>query len=162
MPAGWPPSWSGPMAPGSRSARRNGRKDISTRSAASTRNTSATATQIDITNIRPVVETDRAEGFDPIDFVAHSRFDREQMYAELHALAETNIADEPLRRLVLKLLEENARAVQAAARLGGEVPAIRRRLAGAHPVGREQLSPFGGDVPGPLCGLEGRLSTETW
>ena len=38
----------------------------------------------------------RAEEFDPIDFVASSRFDREQMFAVLQALFQTNIADEPL------------------------------------------------------------------
>jgi len=66
--------------------------------------------QIDIANIRPVADADRTEGFDPLDFIEHSRFDREQMDAELRGLVETNIHDEPLRRLVLTLLERHAEA----------------------------------------------------
>jgi 3'-5' exoribonuclease len=64
--------------------------------------------QIDIQNIRPIQESDRADGFNPADFVAHTRFDPEAMFAELKGLAESHIADLPLRRLVLTLLERYA------------------------------------------------------
>jgi 3'-5' exoribonuclease len=68
--------------------------------------------QIDILMIRPVVEADRADGFDPAEFVEHSRFDRQKMFAELRALAETQIGNEPLRRLVLTLLDRHAEALK--------------------------------------------------
>jgi 3'-5' exoribonuclease len=61
--------------------------------------------QIDVHNIRPVADADRTDGFDPGDFVAHSRSDAAAMLAELQSLAETHIADTALRRLVLTLLE---------------------------------------------------------
>jgi 3'-5' exoribonuclease len=64
--------------------------------------------QIDLVAIRPATEEDQADGFDPAEFVEHSRFDREPMFQELRALAETNITDEPLRRLVLGLLDRHA------------------------------------------------------
>jgi 3'-5' exoribonuclease len=68
--------------------------------------------QIDVVAIREVSDEDRADGFDPAEFVEHSRFDREKMFAELRGLAETNIADEPLRRLVLGLLDRHAEAIK--------------------------------------------------
>src|ERR1700722_17420682 len=44
--------------------------------------------QIDIQNLRPVADADRADGFDPLQFVEHSRFDADVMFAELIALGE--------------------------------------------------------------------------
>jgi 3'-5' exoribonuclease len=64
--------------------------------------------QIDIQNIRPVLDTDKADGFDPADFVERSRIDPEAMFAELQELAQKHIGDVPLRRLVLTLLERHA------------------------------------------------------
>ncbi len=64
--------------------------------------------QIDIRNIRIALEADRADGFNPADVVACSRFDPEAMYAELIGLAEAHITDAPLRRLVLTILERHA------------------------------------------------------
>jgi 3'-5' exoribonuclease len=64
--------------------------------------------QIEIQMIRPIRDEDEAEGFNPDDFVEHSRHDREQMFVELRALVEANIADEPLRGLVLTLLDRHA------------------------------------------------------
>jgi 3'-5' exoribonuclease len=64
--------------------------------------------QLDLHNIRLVTEADRAEGFDPADFLEHSRYSADAMFAELKALAEQEIADLPLRRLVLTLLERHA------------------------------------------------------
>lgn len=68
--------------------------------------------QIDIQNIRPVNEEDRADGFDPVEFVEHSRFDRDAMLAELRALVEASIGDGPLRQLVLALLDRHAEALK--------------------------------------------------
>jgi 3'-5' exoribonuclease len=64
--------------------------------------------QLDLHNIRPVTEEDRADGFDPATFVAHSRHDVAAMWTELRGLAEAQVADEPLRRLVLALLDRHA------------------------------------------------------
>jgi 3'-5' exoribonuclease len=61
--------------------------------------------QLDIQNIRPVTDDDRTQGFDPLAFVEHSRYDVDTMYEELWKLAETSIEDVPLRRLVLTVLE---------------------------------------------------------
>src|SRR6478672_2656572 len=43
--------------------------------------------QIELHNIRPITDADKADGFDPLQFVEHSRFDPEAMFAELCALA---------------------------------------------------------------------------
>jgi 3'-5' exoribonuclease len=77
--------------------------------------------QIDIQNIRPVNDGDAAEGFDPRHFVDSSRFDPEAMFAELKSLAETRIADEPLRRLVLTLLDRHAEPLK-------HLPATERKF----------------------------------
>jgi 3'-5' exoribonuclease len=61
--------------------------------------------QIDVQNIRPVADADHAEGFDPAELVECSRFDRAAMFAELKGLAEAEIADAGLKRLVLTLLQ---------------------------------------------------------
>lgn len=63
--------------------------------------------QIEILQIRAVRDEDRENGFDPLDFVDRSRFDPTATFAELRALVEADIADEPLRRLVLTLLDRN-------------------------------------------------------
>jgi 3'-5' exoribonuclease len=68
--------------------------------------------QIDVVAIREVSDEDRADGFDPAEFVEHSRYDRDKMFAELHVLAETAITDEPLRRLVTGLLDKHAEALK--------------------------------------------------
>ena len=64
--------------------------------------------QIDIANIRPVTDDDKSAGFDPLDFVEHSRFDVDEMYGELWTIAETAIADLPLRRLTMTVLTNNS------------------------------------------------------
>lgn len=70
--------------------------------------------QIEIHNIRPATDADRADGFDPLQFVEHSRFDADVMFAELCALVETEIADVPLRKLVQTILEQNAAQLKQA------------------------------------------------
>ncbi len=64
--------------------------------------------QIEVQNLRPATDADRPDGFEPLDFVECSRFNRDRMFAELKELAEAYIADAPLRRLVLTLLDRHA------------------------------------------------------
>jgi 3'-5' exoribonuclease len=79
--------------------------------------------QIDVANIRPVTDADTADGFRPLDFVDHSRYQPEAMFQELWALAENNITDVPLRRLVLTILEKRkAQLLQAPASQGKFFP----------------------------------------
>jgi 3'-5' exoribonuclease len=64
--------------------------------------------QLKLAQIRLAQDSDRAEGFNPDDLVEHSRFHPEEMLAELRQLAGQHITDEPLRKLVLTLLEHHA------------------------------------------------------
>jgi 3'-5' exoribonuclease len=64
--------------------------------------------QLDLEQIRPVEDRDRADGFSELDFSERSRHDPEAMFAELEALVSGEIADAPLRALVLNLLTANA------------------------------------------------------
>jgi 3'-5' exoribonuclease len=68
--------------------------------------------QLEVERVRPISDADRADGFDPLAFVERSRFDPEQMLAELRGVAETEIGDGPLRRLVLALLDRHADALR--------------------------------------------------
>lgn len=70
--------------------------------------------QLDVHNIRPATDADAGDGFDPLDFVERSRHDIEAMYKELWSLAESQIADVPLRRLVLTVLGKTAKALKQA------------------------------------------------
>lgn len=64
--------------------------------------------QIEIEEIRLVNDADRGQGFDPSDLVDGTRHNVEAMFAELQALAAAHIVDEPLRRLVLAILDRHA------------------------------------------------------
>src|SRR6266540_5624516 len=64
--------------------------------------------QLDLEQVRTVRESDKDDGFDPATLVERSRFDPEAMLAELKQLVQEYIADEPLRRLVLTLLDRHA------------------------------------------------------
>jgi len=64
--------------------------------------------QLDLEQVRPARDADREDGFDPAKLVERSRFDPEAMFAELKQLVREHIADEPLRRLVLGLLDTHA------------------------------------------------------
>jgi len=68
--------------------------------------------QIEIHQIRAVTDADHEDGFDPLEFVEKSRFDADKMFAELRELVETQIADEPLKRLVLSIVDNNAAALR--------------------------------------------------
>jgi 3'-5' exoribonuclease len=76
---------------------------------------------VELQNIRPVNDADRSKGFDPLQFIEASRFDPQAMFAELKELVTANVADEPLRRLVLALLDDHAAAWQ-------RLPATRDRF----------------------------------
>ncbi len=68
--------------------------------------------QIEIGNIRPVTDADRADGFDPRELVECSRYDSEQLFLNLRTLAEKHIGDVPLRRLVLTILDRYAEPIK--------------------------------------------------
>jgi 3'-5' exoribonuclease len=70
--------------------------------------------QIEVRLIRPVEEADAADGFDAAQFVERSRRDPEVMLGELRGLVEQHVADLPLRKLVLMLLERHATALKRA------------------------------------------------
>lgn len=59
--------------------------------------------QLDIVRIRPVTDSDCDDGFDPMMCAPRSRFDFQQMFEELMAIAEEAICDPPLRQLVTGL-----------------------------------------------------------
>lgn len=63
---------------------------------------------VEVEAIRAVVDADKADGFNPADFVAGTRFDLAAMLAELTQTVEKEISDEPLRKLVLTLVERYA------------------------------------------------------
>jgi 3'-5' exoribonuclease len=63
---------------------------------------------IDLEKIRAVEPADTAAGFDPTAFHPASRFDPDQMLAELLAIAEREISDSLVRQLTIELLQEHA------------------------------------------------------
>ncbi len=77
--------------------------------------------QIELHNIRPVNDADRAEGFDPSQVAEASRFPVDAMFGELLALVKQEIRDEPLRRLVLNILDRHGQALR-------ELPASEKQF----------------------------------
>lgn len=69
--------------------------------------------QLEIRKIRPAVEADRADGYEPDRLVPCSRFDPQVMFAELREFAATRVAKPELRDLVVGLLDENRQALLA-------------------------------------------------
>jgi 3'-5' exoribonuclease len=67
--------------------------------------------QIEVQQIRPVVDSDAGEGFDPTDLVDRSRFDSAAMLAALRGLISEHIVDEALRRLVSTIVDRHAEAL---------------------------------------------------
>lgn len=63
---------------------------------------------VEVEEVRPINDADRADGFNPLEFVAGSRFDPAAMLGELTQTIEKEIGDEPLRRLVLTLVTRYA------------------------------------------------------
>jgi 3'-5' exoribonuclease len=64
--------------------------------------------QVEVLQIRPVNDEDKASGYDPLQFVERSRREPDQMFAELRSLVEASIVDPPLCALVLLVLDSNA------------------------------------------------------
>ncbi|MBA4188474.1 MAG: nucleotide-binding protein [Planctomycetaceae bacterium] len=60
--------------------------------------------QLDVEQVRTVLERDRDDGFTELDFMERSRLDPQMMLAELRAVIAKEIADEPLLALVQKIL----------------------------------------------------------
>jgi 3'-5' exoribonuclease len=63
--------------------------------------------QIELEQIRPVNDADRADGFDPLAMVERSGYDVDELFATLRGLVDAAIADRPLRRLVQLVLERH-------------------------------------------------------
>jgi 3'-5' exoribonuclease len=61
--------------------------------------------QLDIRRIREVTSADEADGFDPTMLLCRSRFDPQQMLAELTTIVREQIGRAKLRDLVLELIE---------------------------------------------------------
>ncbi|GIW78570.1 MAG: 3'-5' exoribonuclease YhaM [Gemmatales bacterium] len=66
--------------------------------------------QLDLRALRPVNEEDYQRGFQPSAFLPSRRHDPAALFSELVGLVEGQIADEPLRRLVLALLNRHREA----------------------------------------------------
>lgn len=75
--------------------------------------------QIELDRVRPATEEDRADGFEPESFYARSRFDPDEMFAQLTYLVEAEIENCPLRQLVAEILAEHADAIKT-------IPAAKR------------------------------------
>jgi 3'-5' exoribonuclease len=69
--------------------------------------------QVEITNIRPASDADKADSFDPTELVERSRHNSDAMLAELRGLADKHITDGPLRKLVLGILDRHAEPLKS-------------------------------------------------
>jgi len=67
--------------------------------------------QLDIRKIRETVASDADDGFDPTLCLPRSRFDPQEMFDALVALAQQHIADPALKQLVGSMLHENHSAL---------------------------------------------------
>ena len=68
--------------------------------------------QINLQQVFAVTEADRADGFKESDFYDLSRFDPALMFDELRKLVEAQIVEEPLRKLVLLLLDTHVETLK--------------------------------------------------
>jgi 3'-5' exoribonuclease len=69
--------------------------------------------QIELQNIRPAIDTDLGDGFKPAELIEASRFNADELFAQLLQTVDTEIQDAPLRRLVRTLLERHAVKLKA-------------------------------------------------
>ncbi|MCA9237043.1 MAG: HD domain-containing protein [Planctomycetales bacterium] len=69
--------------------------------------------QLDIRKIRAATEEDRDDGFDPALLVPSSRFDPQEMFAELTQIVAEHIGDEAVRELVTSMLEDHRDAIES-------------------------------------------------
>jgi 3'-5' exoribonuclease len=63
--------------------------------------------QLDIKKVRPVVESDSSDGFDPLMCQEQSRFSSDDMWNELVAVADRQIDARPLCELVIRILRDH-------------------------------------------------------
>src|SRR5918994_3901732 len=77
--------------------------------------------QIDVLKIRLVEPRDEADGFDRSEFVEGARLDPARLLADLRELIQAVIADEPLRRLTLGLIDRHADVLPRLAASGRRV-----------------------------------------
>lgn len=68
--------------------------------------------KIDIVQIREATEEDEADGFAFDDFLDRARTPPSEMFDTLRALADGELTNEPLKKLVLKLLDEHTNALR--------------------------------------------------
>jgi 3'-5' exoribonuclease len=68
--------------------------------------------QIEIALMREVKAEDHDYGFNPSDFIEHSRFNVDEMFVELETLLEAELQDEPLKSLVKDLLRQHESLVK--------------------------------------------------
>lgn len=64
--------------------------------------------QLSLQDIRPAGPEDVADGYDFRDLVESTEFDVETLWKRVHDCVEKNITSEPLRRLVVELLNDHA------------------------------------------------------
>lgn len=64
--------------------------------------------EVELERIRPVNPDDAGDGFEPHDFYPSSRFNSQEMLAELQNLAKREIIDPSLKELVQFILEDHA------------------------------------------------------
>ena len=118
--------------------------------------------QLEIRKIRPIEKSDAKDGFDPLMCLPASRFDPEQMFAELVAIAKEQIQDEPLRQLVVDIHEEQPGELLDAAGGQAEPSRLRGRLPGARAERHAHAaSTWPRSTPSctPICS---RRWTKTW
>lgn len=77
--------------------------------------------QVEVRNIRPATDEDRAAGLNEADFFDRSRFDPAELFAELRRLAGDELRDAPLQALVVGMLDAHAEALK-------RLPASDRRF----------------------------------
>ncbi len=73
---------------------------------------SAYGPQLELEKVRSVEDADRKDGFDEMALCKSTRFDVSAMFTELSAIAQERIDPEPLRKLVVGILEGNADAIR--------------------------------------------------
>jgi 3'-5' exoribonuclease len=64
--------------------------------------------QVEVQQIREATDADRADGYDPASMVERSRHHSDDLFIDLRALVAHEIADPPLRRVVMLVLDKNA------------------------------------------------------
>jgi len=67
--------------------------------------------QLEIRKIREATDADASDGFDPVMCLPSTRFEPQAMFDELVALAESQIPDPNIRRLVVSILKTNREKV---------------------------------------------------